>query len=46
MRPGAHQRGDREMTGGLAAGRGDRADTAFQRCNSFLENGIGRIGDA
>ena len=46
MRPGAHQCGDREMTGGLAAGRGDGTDTAFQCCNSFLENGVGRIADA
>ena len=46
MRSGAHQCGDRKMTGSLAAGRSNCADTAFQRCNPFLEDGIGRIGDA
>ena len=45
VRPRAHQRGDRQMQRRLAAGRGDRANAAFERCHPLFEHRIGRIAD-
>ena len=43
MRPGTHQRHNRQMQRGLAAGGRDRTDTALQRGNTLLEHRVGGI---
>ena len=45
MRAGAHQGGDRQVQRRLAAGHGNRADTAFQRRHALFEHRIGRVAD-
>ena len=42
----AHQRGNAQVQGGLAAGHADGTDTAFQRRDALLEHCIGRVADA
>ena len=46
VRAGAHQRGDRQVQRGLAAGGGDGADAAFERRHALLEHRVGRVADA
>jgi hypothetical protein len=46
MPAGAHQSGDRQVHGGLAAGRADRADAALERGDALLEDRDGGVADA
>ena len=46
VRARTHQRSNRQVQRRLAAGRGNRADTAFQRCNTLLQHRIGRVAQA
>ena len=45
MRTCTHHSGDGEVTGSLAAGRGNCANAAFKRCYTFFQHGRGGVGD-
>ena len=46
MRTRAHQRGHTQVQRGLAAGRGNRTNTAFQGRDALLEHRGGGVADA
>lgn len=46
MAASTHERGNGQVQGGLAAGYGNCANAAFERCHALLQHGIGRVADA
>ena len=46
VRACAHERGNRQMQGGLPARGGQCGDTTIERCHALLEHGSGGVADA